>query len=170
LSQIHYEDVSLKDLVSKAQFILVVEKTEPFLTTEEIPIHRNSEKYPPFKKYTYHFKATEELYNKSGISQIGKQINVLPGDLETDLTIHKLYYLEGIAKSPIYAKYNTRADFFKADKLILFLRRYDEKNLEIIADGAYEDLSKKNEIMDLIKNKKLSEGENEDPHTKIKPR
>ncbi|MDD5044074.1 MAG: hypothetical protein PHG51_00785 [Candidatus Omnitrophica bacterium] len=154
----HYTGIALNDLVRRAEFIFVVEKAEPFLTTEEIPVRKFLKEYPPFKKYTYHFRIIEELYKEDKVSRQGELINVIPDNFDEGLEIHKKYYLEGITKSPLYAKYDTAADFFKADKLILFLRRYDAKTFEIIASGAYEALLKKKEILELIKKEKPAEG------------
>jgi hypothetical protein len=65
---------------------------EPVKTVEEIKISDDSEKCPPYTKFTYHYKVLEELLNPGG-SMVNKEINVFPFNWKTDFEDHKEYYL-----------------------------------------------------------------------------
>jgi hypothetical protein len=159
VGQVHYENISLEQLISRSDYIFIARKLDPAYTTEEIKIHRDIKKYPPFKKIIYHFNVIDELLNKGEDSYKGKDIDVIPEDLETELKIHKLYYLEGIHKSPIYLNYESSADFSKSTELIVFLRLSSDGQFAFAAGGAYEAVSKKQEI---VKKIQRLEGKNEE--------
>lgn len=156
VSKIHYENISLEYLVNASSHIFVVKKRDPVITSEEVEIHKNVKKYRPFIKIVYHFKVIEDLIagNKSVFN--GDNISVLTANYDNKLEDYKTYMLERISLSPIYSQYETTADFGKSDKLIVFLIPYDERLFAFIFDGAYEDISKKGEILKLIKEKKIN--------------
>lgn len=138
MSRTYYDDISLTKLIESADYIFVVEKSDPFITTKNRSIHWNVLKYKPYQQTIYHFKVIETLYsqNKDGLP---RDIAVLPANSERDFFIYKKYELEGIRKSPIYERYVTGCDFNKEDKLIVFLRRIGPENgFELYCEEAAE--------------------------------
>ncbi len=152
LSQIHYRNITLEELVHRSRNIFHTKKMTPFSTVEKIDItpakgKKDDAEYPPFHKTTYHFKVIEVLRGKD---RKGKEIDVLPAHTNSSLMLHKKYYIEGIGKSPVYEMYNTIADFEGSDELILFL--YSSGGIfEFSAEEAYESVSQKKKIMKMIK-------------------
>ena len=153
MGQVHYEDTPLKDLIERSDYIFVVKKLEPSYTVEEIKIHQDIKKYPPFKKVINHFNIEEELFNKDKACMNGKDINIISADFHTELLVHKMYYLEGTHKSPIYSNYESSLEYGKANELIIFLRSSKDNDFAFTCHGAYEAVSKKQEIVDIIKRK-----------------
>ena len=150
VNQVHYDDISLTQLVDNSQYICVVKKCGVEYTIKEISINWDKRRYPPFREVINHFVVVEELLNNPGVPFVGKKIDVIPSDLDTKLEVHKMYYLKGIAKSPIYASYGTALNFDDAEEMIVFLRSHGKGTFAFVADGAYEDIAKKDEIMGLV--------------------
>ena len=145
MSQVHYEDISLEDLVGYAQFILVVEKEDPFENKETITF--NSPKCPDFEKISHNFKVMEIIKSMDENLKPGDSIKAFQAFAELRLDIHKQYYLEGVSKSPIFPEYNSKSDF-ESPQLIIFLNM----NLEFASIHAYEDIGKKEEIEKILRN------------------
>jgi hypothetical protein len=123
---------------------------EPVKTVEEIKISDDSEKCPPYTKFTYHYKVLEELLNPGG-SMVNKEINVFPFNWKTDFEDHKEYYLEGLGKSVIREVYENTLTC-DPDEFIIFLSSQPPNfDLEFTFDGAIESISLKDEIIKLIK-------------------
>jgi len=55
-----------------------------------------------------------------------------------------------MAKSPIYTSYETGLNYEDAEEMIVFLRSDGKGTFSFAADGAYEDITKKDEIIGLI--------------------
>lgn len=148
MSQIHYQDLTLEEMIRRAIAVIVVSKREPFRVEESIPIHEDSQKYPHFKKVKFQFKVTEVLFDDTRAMAEGKEIVAVDQTTGTYLTMHKKYHLEGISKSPIFEQYNTKADFINERELILFVSFIGRDELYFIS---YESVSKKKEVIDVIK-------------------
>ncbi|MBU1077720.1 MAG: hypothetical protein KKH98_10530 [Spirochaetes bacterium] len=147
----HLEKISLSEVIKRSSYILVVEKQSPFEVIKKIKIHKDTKKYPPFEHAVFYFQVIEELYNKDTQSLKNEKIKVLPPDLKDRLYLHKKYYLEGSSKSPIYLNYETKADFYKSKKLIIFLGSKEDGSYLMTVSGGYEKISKKKKIISLIK-------------------
>ena len=113
--------------------------------TKESITRYEGEEIPAFEKRTYHYSITEELYNGTGIP-LEERIGVSPAHTGEDLEMHVLYHKEGTSKSPIYARYETKADSF-AEELIIFLN----SRMEFCMEGAYVDAAEKDRIGELIR-------------------
>jgi hypothetical protein len=157
VTQTFYEDVPLKDLVRNANVIVVVNKRDPFVAHESIPIlpppgREIKREIPPFTKTTYHFTVVDVLKTNEPIPK-GLPLNVSPANEEDNLHIHKLYYIDNIGKSPIYDRYSPSRGFSfeKADTMILFLHTGDHRSFRFAADDAHEAPSQRKIIENLIK-------------------
>jgi len=158
MTRTHYEDITLSEMVSRSRIILTVSRQEPFQIEELVPIHKDTKLHPPFHKTKYNFRVNNILYDRyaDGSVHIEGEKMVSPGDtvmavqqdFETELYCHKLYYLENRGKSPIFDRYETTADLFNEPELILFVSSINENELMYIS---YESLSRKDEILLLIK-------------------
>jgi hypothetical protein len=153
LTQVGIQYVSLEDVIQRSDAVVEVAKADSFITQEEIKIHRNVKKYPPYIKSLYHYRVTGNLYKEDTSLSIGKVIAVEDANFESDLRLHKLYYLEGIGKSPIHDRYRPGVDVYdvKKEKLILFLRKTEKNGLfKYTVDFAYEGYSHKRGIVRMI--------------------
>jgi len=175
MSQVFLKEMPLEELIERSSFIFVVSKLGPFITKEDVPIHKGKDdvKYPPFTKIISHFEVLEEVYNASkdplisvGMNKFlegritGKKIEVLQGNYSSKLDIHKLFYLEKRSKSyesPIYGPAKGSGgskgmDLEKQSELIVFLNyNHGEKQFEFAAKSAYESVSKKAKVKKLVK-------------------
>ena len=144
MSQVHIEDISIEDLVGYAQYILVVEKEEPFMNKETITFE--NPKCPNFEKISNNFKVIEILKSMDENLKIGDSIKAFQAFTQQKMELHKKYYLEGESKSPIYPEYNSKSDF-ESPQLIIFLN----SEHEFASIHAYEDISKKGEIEKILR-------------------
>ena len=150
VSLVHYQKLTLEDLVGSAQHIVVVREAQPATSTEVIKIHKDSEKYPPFSLYKHHYVVTDVLYSSKLKS--GDKIDVLEAQFDSKLDLHKRYYLEGVSKSPIYSRYECKACTDNDKEYIIFLSEYDGR-YSFSATGSVEVLSSKNDIVNALKSK-----------------
>lgn len=149
MSKVYYEKITLEEMVKQSNAIFIVEKATPFLSIEDIKIHENVEKYPPFKKTTYHYRVIEVLFGNKDLCK--KKIRVMSPDNERALRLHKDYYLKGISKSPIYQSYSSRFDLVKDKKVILFLNHVKKDEYKLTVLSAVESIQMKTKITELIR-------------------
>jgi len=148
MSQIHYQDLTLEEMIRRASAVIVVSKREPFRVEEKIAIDEDPQKCPPFTKVTYNFRVKQVLFGDNNAVAEGKDIVAVDQTTGTYLTMHKKYHLEGISKSPIFEHYDTKADFIKDRELILFTSIIGRDELNFIS---YESVSKKKDVLAIIK-------------------
>lgn len=147
MTQTGYEDISLENLIVKSNVIVIAERLDPPFTEEEIIIHPDKEKYPPYKKTTYHFKVTEDLFPKERYS--GQVISVNGYEFEKGLQMHKNYYLHDMGVSPVLELYEGKASR-ESKQLIIFLK-IAKAGLEFSALSSYESVSERSKIKKLIR-------------------
>jgi len=150
VSRVHYRKADLQKLILFTEHVVAVRADDPAHSTEDIPIHKDTKKYPPYKLYKQHFIVTHVLYGK-GI-KAGEKIKVLSADYAAQLRLQKLYYLEGIRKSPIYDRYERQFSHEDDNEFIIFLKKSNDGYF-FSMQGATEGLRLKNEVMKVIKNK-----------------
>ncbi len=138
------EDVSLEELISHSQYILIVERAKPFEDVEMVKLHEDPKKCPPFRRVTYRYRVLEELLNKRGL-KLKEVIEVVAPHTSMDIEVHRKRHLEGVNKSTFRPEYPTEADF-NSKKLIIFLGF----NFEFVADGAYESVENKEKVLKAI--------------------
>ena len=145
--------VTLEDVVVHSDVIVEAVKADSFTTQQEIKIHRNTGKYPPYTKSLYHFRITGVIYSADTALCKDREITVEDAYAGSDLELHKMYYLKGIGRSPIHDRYRSKVDIddIKNEKVILFLRKTGEgSNFKYTVDFSYEENSRKPEIVRLI--------------------
>lgn len=154
MSQIHYSDVSVEEIVKNSGVIIIATAAKPFLTEKIIPIHEDHKKYPPYHQITQHYKIIRILSDKSGTLKTGQEIRVDPSTVSNDFESHRSYYLDGYSESPIVYAY--KRDGRVSNKLdegnhILFLNGPSSENtFRFTNDFSYEDESMKEQIIKLI--------------------
>jgi hypothetical protein len=155
MTQVFYRGISLHQVVLSAERILLVKRVEPYINLEKVPIHEDTEKYPPFTRIRYRFQVTGKLREPSGDSLVGKTVLVLPWTDGMDFGGHKSYYLDGIGESPIIDRYETKANLEKDPEFILFI--------SIIENGevyfrAYDSMDNIEAVREDIRNPKDPDG------------
>jgi hypothetical protein len=149
MSQVHYENLSLEEAIRMAELILVVKKAEPFLEKKSVKIGQNPPKEcSDFLKTAYHFVVVERLDTAENGPKPGEKITAVDVNFSSELEAYKLFCLENINKSPIYRKYETKADLLNDTELILFV--------SFVSNGeylfsAYESPRKIEEIRKILK-------------------
>jgi hypothetical protein len=101
----------------------------------------------------YHFKVVKELFNSTEDSLVGKNIQVVGADDGSRLDLHKMYYLEGRRKSPIYPTYESSLkmeDFEYARNLIIFINPYQSRYI-FSCENSYERLDNQPVVIKLLK-------------------
>jgi hypothetical protein len=155
LSQIHYREVSIEDIVKYSGEIVIATPAKPFSTEKIIPIHEDQKKYPPYHQITQHYKIIGILSDKSGTLKNGQEINVDPTTASNDFESHKMYYLTGFSESPIVYAYRREgrvSNNLEEGNHILFLNGPTSENLfRFTNDFSYEDETMKDQIIKLIK-------------------
>ena len=109
MSQIHYREFTLKDMVASATAIFVVTADHPFTKEEEIDIRTpvqmmmpgSKKKYPAYRRSCYCVEIMETLM---GPQQKGS-LQIRAADDERRFNLHKRYYHQCLRKSPIYGRY-----------------------------------------------------------------
>lgn len=145
------EYVSLKELVNSAGYILVVKKAAPFKTIESIKVKNKGKKIPPYTYSVFHFEVLEELFNENQASLQNQKIEAVWSNLGLSIEMHKNNHSNLPVISPIINRYDTKANFFNSEKLIVFLIPSDIKKFAFVIDGAYESIDKKTEILKILK-------------------
>lgn len=149
MSEVSYEQIGLDELVSRSTVIAVVRRDHPVTETEEIDIHPDREKYPPFVLTLSRFVVVEAL--REGGVRPDQAIAVLPANSALELEDHKQYHLHHMGESPIYDAY-TPIDAPAADsEFIVFLFERDDGRYEFSVEGACEGLASKAKVQEAIK-------------------
>lgn len=153
-NQIHYEYMSLEELVRSSDLIVVAKKMTPYWSTRKIEVkcYSSAKKSPPYTQIVYHMTIKEALFDKSGEKLAGKNIRIQMPDDESQIELQRKYYCEGISKSPIYRAYKRPAEVDDEDVQILFLKKEDGF-FYYTAERAQESMRKKEQIVEMIKNK-----------------
>jgi hypothetical protein len=146
-NRIHYDDISLKELVHDSSMILIAEKDRPFVVEKKIPVRCKSitRSCPDYTMTMHRFNVTSEIKNTTGRKFVGQKLKVHSANERTEMYVHELYYCEKIAKSPIYKRYNTECAIDKENTVIIFLMERDDQ-ISYTAQQSYESLHRKDEI------------------------
>lgn len=182
VTQIHYQEVSLEDVVNRSGYIFVAKRATPFVTTELIsilpkgsdfigkndppyyspPYHdpapgerQEAKNYQPFTRVLYAFEIAEVLFPEKADIQVGERISVMQAYNAQKLDLHKMYNLEGKRKSPLYQRYAASVNLMDEDvpeSLILFVSQPGGR-FEFAFEDAYETHENKARVLKLIKDK-----------------
>ncbi|MBM9501106.1 hypothetical protein JWG44_12670 [Leptospira sp. 201903071] len=162
MSQIHYQQITLEELVRSSPYIFLVRAADPSFSVTKIKIHSKllkelgiqeklKKKVPDFERRIAHYEVQEVL--KGSWDQ--KTISVLPANFVNSLELHILYYGTGLSISPIYLSYNPPQEVNEENQdFIIFLRRSSRfETFEWNTVGSIESIGRKEEILDLIRNR-----------------
>jgi hypothetical protein len=179
MTQVHFESVSLEDMVRRSDLIVVVQKLDPFAVLDSVSIlpkgsefeGRNEppyyeppyvgasseplldKNYPPFVWQSYRFRVVEVLFEAGGAVKGGDTLLVAEAHAGRQLSLHRNYYLRGFRKSPICDRYETKlgplGDEEGPQELILFVDRAQD-GYELAMFGAYEATDQKQQTMHLL--------------------
>ena len=136
-NRVHYDQITLEQLVQRSPTIVVAHVGEPPTQTTQLAIGKPDQKAPPFQRVQQRYVVDEVLRGAATLK--GRTILVDEANFSEQLELHKRYYLEGTSKSPIYDRYAPRRPA-RGPRSILFLRGNDDA-LAFSADGAIEDTS-----------------------------
>ena len=104
MSQIHYRDVTLEQLLERAHIALVVRLTEPGHRSEHIPFRSstwNGQSAPDFVRSFTRLEVIEVLSKNSRV-RVGDVIEVESADAGARQRMHEDYYRKGLSRSPIF--------------------------------------------------------------------
>jgi hypothetical protein len=154
LSQVHYREVTIEDIIKYSGVIVFATAAKPFTTEKIIPIHEDQKKYPPYHQITHHYKIIKILYDKSGVLKTSTVIKVDPATASNDFGSHRMYYLEGLSESPIVYAYRREgrvSNNLEIGNHILFLNGPTPENFfKFTNEFSYEDENIEDQIMRLI--------------------
>lgn len=157
MSRIHHHIISLKELVDRSSCVVSVIKEEPFINRQAIeisPLRRKvlGKTYPPFIRMIFHFKVVDVLSDTPDVKR-GDSLAVSAPHWEARLRQHKRYHLDGRSISSIAATYQKTTRYPLKDEFLIFLRKQGNQ-YELAAEGAYDALSQKEYICDLLASRK----------------
>lgn len=155
MSQVHYEFLTLEEMVHHSSCIIVAKKNDPFISSEDIDITRGAsfseeEMPPPYRKLTWSFDVLKTLKGKKFIKK--GRIQVTEAHFDASLKVHTSWHIDGMSRSPSYQAYNSGTDISDLDEAILFLHHYKEFHFAL--DFSWESIDRKKEIKKLIRKTK----------------
>jgi hypothetical protein len=160
LTQVHYQDVGLEEVVKGAGAVVVARWLEPKTAEEKIPIVPEGQKpddakYPPYRRIKYRFEVVELFRAPASATtlKVKQTIEVDQANFSQQLNLHRRYYLENVGRSPLYSRYTPSADVWKADKVILFLSLH-KTGPALVYDEAWEVVAKKSDVKKLVEKTK----------------
>ena len=151
VSQIHPQSIQLPELVRRSSCILVVREANPSTTSQYIQIHQDRVTYPDFMQTLLHYEIIEVLRG-TGDLKAGSAVTVLQAHTDALFATHKMYYLDGVSVSQVLDAYNSRVETSTPATLLLFLRKRIDGQYELTVFHAYESITKKGEIQELLRN------------------
>ncbi|RHX92737.1 hypothetical protein DLM75_06075 [Leptospira stimsonii] len=159
MSQIHYQTITLEELVRSSPYIFLVRAASPSFSLTKIKIHSKllkelgireklQKKVPDFERRISHFEILEILKGESE----ERTISVLPANFLNSLELHVLYYGTGLSVSPIYLSYHSSEEVNEEHQdFIIFLQRSSRfKMYEWNTAGSSESINRKKDILELI--------------------
>lgn len=170
LSQVHYETISLKQVIERSELVLIVKLAKPNQRQIQVPIGKDKkgQDAPAFVRVLTRCEVQRAL-TAAGAELVGKTIEIDGANWQDTLAMHKIYYLEGIGESPIFDRYEpadqstaaarsaAQAAEPKDAPFIVFLRResYEGKHgLAFVVEGATERVKNRAAIEELLLRRK----------------
>lgn len=104
--QVHHEPVPLERVVQQSELIVVVSAADPATErlTLAIPDHPEVE---PFIARIRRVNVEQIVHDPHGLAEVGSVLAIGPGSLESMVSLHTRYHVEGIRKSPILPIYES---------------------------------------------------------------
>jgi hypothetical protein len=106
MSQIHFRDVSLEDLVSRAPVAVVVRLADPPQRNEHVAVAQvthDGKRCPDFVRPLTRLEVVESL--TKGGPAAGDVIEVESANASARLRMHTEYYVRGLSRSPVYSRF-----------------------------------------------------------------
>lgn len=166
LSQVHYESISLAQLIERSEMVLIVKMAKPGQRQIQIPIGKDKkgQEAPAFVRVQTRCEVQRAL-TAAGAELVGKTIEIDGANWQDTLSMHKVYYLEGMGISPIYERYHPAErpdpqaleEESKGAPFIVFLRRevYEKKaGFAFVVEGAVERLKNRAAIEEHLRRRK----------------
>lgn len=167
LSQVHYQTLSLKQVIERSELVLIVKLAKPNQRQIQVPIGKDQkgQDAPAFVRVLTRCEVQRAL-TAAGAELVGKTIEIDGANWQDTLAMHKIYYLEGIGESPIFDRYEPadqkaqpapQAAEPKDAPFIVFLRResYEGKSgLAFAVEGATERVKNRAAIEELLLRRK----------------
>lgn len=148
MGQVHLRETSLAQIVNWSDYIIVVEKSIPYITEYKVEVD-DSKKHPPFEGYWNKYKIVE-LLKTPNINETltDSTVDVYPAYDKMMFSLHRRYFLEGVSKSPIQQQFNRNsAAIEKNQRFIIFTKKDDEdEKYYFTVKGAVAPLEMKAEI------------------------
>lgn len=163
VSQVFLNEIKLKELIERSDFIVIVKELDPKSNTEEVIICEDENKCPSYSKETYNFEVIEILFKDEdkytmfeGYKDpfIQKEIKVLPANYSQDLELHKKYYLEHRRKSyqeDVYGFKKGSKGKQSIEKILFLVYNPSESSLEYTVTGSFDSIKKKKKVIKYIK-------------------
>ena len=163
-----YTKITLDKVIEYSDVIATVRRSQPSSIVEEVPIHEDRGKFPPYKKYISIFEVVDILYKNNDEGHVifheevslfpGKTIKVLAACYDKELNLYKRYHLEGAMKTIEINRYKDYDQKLEESKECIVFLRYNEneKMLEFTAFGSIEALNKKDKIVKCLQKLKIS--------------
>ncbi len=99
-SEIHFQPVTLEEMIQRSNCIVIAHALKPEYTIEKERIPRGCFA-DPYKRKVYHYKIDEVLYSQKAMNT-GDVIEVVGADDETMFELYIRSYSENVSKSPIF--------------------------------------------------------------------
>jgi len=153
--QVHSEDVQLSELVEMAMAIAVVRPATPATVDREITVNKWFRSYEPFRYAADRLVVKEILHDPGKRLEVGRTIEVAPGDLAEQYAGHVVYVVDDVIESPIVMSYRGSFDASDATSERIALLRFGSFQGSPIAaysvSGAVEGMERRAEIEALIR-------------------
>lgn len=151
VTKTYYRDVSLDQVVAMADCILRVEKEKQFTSQKEVRIEKDGTLFHLYTLTGFHFKITRVIYSSSkrNVPEAGAPIIVYPAYSSENINLSRLFYLEGIGKSPVYNRYKSSISFENINDMIIFVNRQDDGTFEFCCEYGYESAEMEKEILSI---------------------
>ena len=154
VSRIHFSELSLSDLHTGSEIILIVERSGDKPLEHSVEIKKSGKTYPPFIFLSERFIVKEILKGKDLVKD--RLIDVFPPNLSTDEHMHRLYVTEGVMKSPLFERYSPTEYKDNNKPFIIFLRTSGENGFAYSCINAVEGIGLKEKLIAEIKRSKHS--------------
>lgn len=157
MSKTYYEDVTLEEVVARSDVVVVAAPAEPArrgVVTDITPAgEKKNPEWPPFTRWLSRWVVHEvllDMLRDAQRLQVGDVVEVEAADADSQLTLHKKYYVEKVSKSPIYPRYTPPLEESAVPSRILLLRRRGD-GLRFAISGGIEILERRDAVEALLK-------------------
>jgi hypothetical protein len=141
LGKIHYENVSLGQVIDRADLVVIADEAAPRRRVITMVIGK---KAPPYRRTLRRYLVREVLRGDAGL--VGSTLEIDGADWRRALKNHEQLHLRGLSKSPLFRRYDAPPLQTRA---ILFLSR-DGDGVRFAVDDALEDPGRRDEILALL--------------------